>query len=184
MDTLLSEVRAVRELQEQTLELLRDGRPRAFEGGSMGMSFDTSDEAPAPEVPVVRSRRRKSALVIDDDEATCAAMVAALEHGDIPVRSVADGNLALAAIAEDKPDVIVLELAISGASGAMGGKDVVNVIKATMEWVDVPIILYTRVPVENQREARTIHGADDYVLKGDGAPAAVVAKAIIFFRKG
>ena len=61
--------------------------------------------------------------------------------GGRPRRAVADGQRRLAAIAEEKPDVIALELA---PGGSMGGKDVINMIKATMEWVDIPIILYTR----------------------------------------
>ena len=81
----------------------------------------------------------------------------------------------------DKPDVIVLEL---GMGGSMGGKDVINMIKATMEWVDIPILLYTRVPIESQKEARTIHGADEFLLKGPGSPAALVSKVISIFRKG
>ena len=67
--------------------------------------------------------------------------------------------------------------------GAMGGKDVINMIKATMEWVDIPIVLYTRAPVESQREARTVHGADEFVLKSAG-PAALVTRCIALFRKG
>ena len=47
--------------------------------------------------------------------------------------------------------MIALELDLGGA---MAGKDVINMIKATMEWVDIPIILYTRVAVESQKEAR------------------------------
>jgi hypothetical protein len=66
----------------------------------------------------------------------------------------------------------------------MPGKDVVNVIKATMEWVDVPIVLYTRVPIESQKEARTIHGADELVPKGPGAADLLVARVIAIFRKG
>ena len=46
-------------------------------------------------------------------------------------------------------------------------------IKATMEWVDIPIVLYTRAAVESQREARQVHGADEFVLKRSG-PAALV----------
>jgi response regulator RpfG family c-di-GMP phosphodiesterase len=65
----------------------------------------------------------------------------------------------------------------------MGGKDVINMIKATMEWVDIPIVLYTRAPVESQREARTVHGADEFVLKSAG-PAALVTRCIALFRKG
>ena len=128
----------------------------------------------------MRSSRRKSVLLVDDDEATRTQVESALTAGEVPVRTVSDGNRALAAIAEDKPDVIVLEL---GIGGAMAGKDVVNMIKATMEWVDIPIILYTRVPMEGQKEARQVHGADDFVAKGPGGPEAVLAKSIAFFRK-
>ena len=130
--------------------------------------------------PTVRSSRRKRVLLVDDDEATRGVVELVLKGGEVPVTVVGDGNSALASIAQDKPDVIVLEL---GIGGAMAGKDVVNMIKATMEWVDIPIILYTRVPMEGQKEARQIHGADDYVAKGQGGPEAVLAKAISFFRK-
>jgi CheY-like chemotaxis protein len=117
---------------------------------------------------------------VDDDAATRGVVELVLKGGEVPVTAVGDGNSALASIARDKPDVIVLEL---GIGGAMAGKDVVNMIKATMEWVDIPIILYTRVPMEGQKEARQIHGADDFVAKGPGGPEAVLAKVISFFRK-
>ena len=99
----------------------------------------------------------------------------------MPTRSAQDGSAGLAAIAQEKPDVIVLEL---GIDGAMSGKDVVNVVKATMEWVDVPIVLYTRVSIESQKEARTIHGADELVPKGPDGPNLLVARVIGLFRKG
>ncbi|HEY7515190.1 MAG TPA: hypothetical protein VIC87_11960, partial [Vicinamibacteria bacterium] len=81
--------------------------------------------------------------------------------------------------AEDKPDVIAIELALRGN---MSANDVINQIKATMEWVDIPILLYTRAPVESQKEARQIHGADDLVLKRSG-PAALVSRIITIFRR-
>ena len=58
--------------------------------------------------------------------------------------------------------MIVLEL---GLGGDMAGKDVINMIKATMEWVDIPIVLWTREPVQSQKEARQIHGADEVVAE-------------------
>jgi DNA-binding response OmpR family regulator len=64
----------------------------------------------------------------------------------------------------------------------MGGKDLVNMIKATMEWVDIPIVLWTREDVASQREARQIHGADEVVLKS-GGPAALAARVITVFRR-
>ncbi|HSB60901.1 MAG TPA: response regulator, partial [Vicinamibacteria bacterium] len=127
-----------------------------------------------------RTRRRKSVLLIDDDPATREAAVAELEQAQVPARAVADGNAGIQAIAAEKPDVIALELDVGGNLAA---KDVINMIKATMEWVDIPIILYTRLPLESQKEARTVHGADDLVLKRSG-PAALVSRVITAFRSG
>jgi len=51
-----------------------------------------------------------------------------------------------------------------------------------MEWVDIPIILWTREPVAGLREARQLHGADELVAKAAGA-AALVARVITLFRR-
>jgi CheY-like chemotaxis protein len=105
----------------------------------------------------------------------------ALERAEVPVRAEADGNSGLASLARDRPDVIVLEL---GVGGAMPGKDVINLIKATMEWVDIPIVLFTREPVADQKEARTLHGADELVLKdGPEAAEALASQIVGLFRK-
>jgi hypothetical protein len=50
--------------------------------------------------------------------------------------------------------------------------------------VDIPIVLYTRLSVQSQKEARTVHGADEYVLKGPGGPDLLVSKVVTLFRKG
>jgi CheY-like chemotaxis protein len=176
VDAVLAEVRAVRRMQEEILDLLRG----QAEPGTAPSRRAIGDDFEGLHEPAVRSSRRKRALLVDDDPEARGVVANVLTAGEIPVTTVGDGNSALASIAKDKPDVIVLEL---GIKGDMAGKDVVNMIKATMEWVDIPIILYTRVPMEGQKEARQVHGADDYVAKGPGGPEAVLAKAISFFRK-
>jgi CheY-like chemotaxis protein len=177
VDSILAEVRAVRRMQEEILEMLR-GRAESRAGSPSG--FGGGDDFEGMHEPAVRSSRRKRVLLIDDDAGTRDEVESALNGGEIPVTTVGDGNSALASIARDKPDVVVLEL---GITGDMAGKDVVNMIKATMEWVDLPIILYTRVPMDGQKEARQVHGADDYVAKGAGGPDALLAKVVSFFRK-
>src|SRR3989442_1112064 len=152
----------------------------AVSAGTLRAGSQTLPAMPLPG-PAVRSRRRKTVLLIDDDPSSRIAALQALEHAEVPTRTAPDGSAGLAAIAQEKPDVIVLEL---GIDGAMSGKDVVNMVKATMEWVDVPIVLYTRVPIESQKEARIIHGADELVPKGVGGPEALVARIIGLFRKG
>lgn len=182
MEPLFDELRAIRAGQEEILGLLRtrlgSASPAAAEDDEPP---PLADETALPMGPIVRSRRRKSVLIIDDDPGTRIAALQAFELAEVPTRTAQDGNAGLAAIAQEKPDVIVLEL---GVGGDMSGKDVVNMIKATMEWVDVPIVLYTRMPIESQKEARIIHGADELVPKGPDGPNQLVARVIGIFRKG
>ena len=177
LDDVMSELKALRGLQIEILSMLK----AMASVSSASAPVPPAEESFASPVPAVRSRRRKTVLVMDDDEQTRKAAVLALEQAEVPVRAVADGNAGLEAMAGDRPDVVVMEL---GMGGRMAGKDVVNMIKATMEWVDIPIVLYTRVPVESQKEARLVHGADELVPKGAGAPEALVARVIALFRRG
>lgn len=188
-EEILAEVRALRVTQEEILRLLRSGA--AGVGKLDELDEPAPQPAPAPitsafegfhaTVPVappLRSRRRKTVLLIDDDPFSRQAAVAAFEQAEVPVQAAADGNAGIEAIAQEKPDVIILELALTGD---MAGKDVINMIKATMDWVDIPIVLYTRMLVESQKEARTIHGADEVIVKAAG-PEALVARVIAIFR--
>ena len=181
LEAVIAELRSIRALQEQILGRLESRRaseppPVTFDLGNN----DGPDEAPPRPVPPVRSRRRKTVLLVDDDPASTKDAVAALTAAEVPVRTVDDGNAALAAIAAEKPDVIAIELEMGGA---MGGKDVINMIKATMEWVDIPILLYTRAAVASQKEARQIHGADELVLKQTEGPSVLVSRTIAIFRR-
>jgi CheY-like chemotaxis protein len=176
LEALMAEVKALRHSQEEMLALLRAG---SFPAGERP-GFDVAHELGLPVTAAVRARQGKTVLLIDDDRETRRQTEAALDGAEIPFRSVEDGRAALAAIADDKPDVIVMEIDIAGP---MAGKDVINLIKATMQWVDVPIVLYTRAPITSQREARTVHGADDFVSKQDG-PEPMLARVVTQFRRG
>src|SRR5262249_17109566 len=135
LERVLEELEALRHGQEQILTLLR-----ASAGGSAADPLGSAFDEPGALAPV-RSRRSKAVLVIDDDPAAREATVAEFQGAEVAVRGAANGGAGIQAIAEEKPDVIALELALKGK---MSGTDVINQIKATMEWVDIPIILYTR----------------------------------------
>jgi hypothetical protein len=38
-----------------------------------------------------------------------------------------------------------------------------------MEWIDIPIVLFTNQPIANLAEARALHGGDEFVPKAAGA---------------
>jgi CheY-like chemotaxis protein len=179
LETLLAEIQAVRDTQQLILDALGAMRRGQAPGLGGSTAADGSDDAADTTLSPIRSAARKSVVLVDDDPQTRQAAVAELEQAEIPVRAYAEGNKALSAIAEEKPDVIVLELAVGGE---LAGKDLVNMIKATMEWVDIPLVLWTRETVSNQREARQLHGADEVVAKSAGA-AALVARVITVFRR-
>jgi CheY-like chemotaxis protein len=181
---IAAELAALRRNQEEILALLRaqaasPPAPQALPDDAIGSVEEGLFQPPAPSL---RSRRRKSVLLIDDDAQTRQAALEALELAEVPVRTAEDGNAGLVALAQERADVIVLELDVGGA---MPGKDMINLVKATMEWVDIPIVLYTRVPIASQRDARTVHGADELVPKdAPRAAEALVAQIVALFRKG
>jgi len=98
----------------------------------------------------------------------------------VPTREAADGAAALQAIAAEKPDVLVLEL---GLGGAMTGRDLINMVRSTMEWVDIRLVLHTREAVGGAEEARQQHGADELVIKGSGSAEALVNRVIQLFQQ-
>jgi CheY-like chemotaxis protein len=170
IEALVVELNAVRRTAEEILAILKSWT-------SPGLAAESAPVAS----PEAGDRRSKTALVIDDDEHTRAAARGALEEAQVPARAVADGRSALEVMATGKPDVVVMEPAVSGS---MEGKDLVNMIKATMECVDIPIVLCTRLPIRDDDEARSLHGADAVVPKGPDAPGALVSRVIELLRRG
>lgn len=159
-DMLLSELRAIKKTQEQILELLKERPASEVEhrgGGSV----------------------QRTVLLVDDDPKTLKEAEAAL----LPlatVKTASDGNSALATLALEKPTAVVLEL---GISGSLAGRDLVNMMKATVEWVDIPIVLYTKLPLGQERDACQRHGADEIVPKGPGAGRALALKMGAILRR-
>lgn len=175
---VLAELRALRQTQQEILALLRARPmasvpaslpPQAAQGYGGPTGFDASGDEPLqPRPAAARSGRR--VVLLDDDAVTRETATQLLGRQGLDVVATTTGKEAIAAIAQAKPDAIVLEI---GIEGDMPGRDFVNIVKATMDWVDVPLVLFTRVPVADEEEARTIHGADQFVQKGPGAEAVL-----------
>ncbi len=175
---------ALYQTQKQMLALLHERlRPAGPAGPADEDESDTipdDDFAAFPPV-ATRSNKRKSVLLIDDDDASRDAAVAALEKAEVPVRHAVSGQVAMELLTEETPDVIALE---GEMSGEISGRDIIDRVKAVMEWVNIPILLYTQARVESQQEARTKYGADGYILKGPKGPDALVSQVIALFRAG
>ncbi len=119
-------------------------------------------------------------LVIDDDEASRAAAVAALKKAEVVVRTAESGQMAIDSLAQETPNIIAPE---GEMSGEVSGRDIVDRVRSVMEWVNIPILLYTQARLKSQEDARTVYGADGYVLKGPKGPEALVSQVITLFRQ-
>jgi DNA-binding response OmpR family regulator len=100
----------------------------------------------------------KSILVVEDEEAIAEAVRARLASEGYRVNVVHDGPQALRAAAQERPDLVVLDLMLPG----MDGLEVCREIQRT-DWV--PVLMLTARTEETDKVAGFAVGADDYLTK-------------------
>jgi DNA-binding response OmpR family regulator len=102
-----------------------------------------------------------SILVADDEPNIVLSLEFLLKQAGFRVRTVSDGEAALAAIAQDPPDLVLLDVMIPGRDGYA----VCQGIRANPAWRDMRIIMLTAKGGDIQREKGLSLGADEYVTK-------------------
>ncbi len=98
-------------------------------------------------------------LVVDDDRAIRDSLVRALALEGYTVAAVADGAAALAAMKDQSPDVVVLDVMMPGVDGLT----VCRVMRAEKD--RTPILMLTARTETSERVAGLDAGADDYLAK-------------------
>src|SRR6266567_3752166 len=102
-----------------------------------------------------------SILMVDDDPHVLRSLRAALESHGYRVRSAPNGAIALESCAAERPDVVLLDLALPGLDG-------VDVCRRLRNWSRVPILVLSARVHEAQKVQALDAGADDYVTKPFG----------------
>jgi two-component system KDP operon response regulator KdpE len=100
-------------------------------------------------------------LVIDDEAPILRALRINLTARKFEVTTAADGASGLAAMARDRPDVLILDLGLPDMDGT-------EVIRGVRGWTSTPIIVLSAWGQESQKVAALDAGADDYVTKPFG----------------
>jgi two-component system, OmpR family, KDP operon response regulator KdpE len=100
-------------------------------------------------------------LVVDDEEPILRALRINLTARRYQVSTAADGASGLAAMARDRPDVLILDLGLPDMDGT-------EVIRGVRGWTSTPIIVLSAWGQESQKVAALDAGADDYVTKPFG----------------
>ena len=100
-------------------------------------------------------------LVVDDEPSILRALRINLTARNYEVSTAGDGASGLAAVARDRPDVVILDLGLPDMDGT-------DVIRGVRGWTSTPIIVLSVWGQESQKVAALDAGADDYVTKPFG----------------
>lgn len=107
-----------------------------------------------------------SILVIEDEEAIQTLLRYNLEAEGYRVRLSAEGEDTMMLIADERPDLIVLDWMLPGISGI----EVCKLVRMRPETRDIPVIMLTARSEETERVRGLATGADDYITKPFSVP--------------
>ena len=99
--------------------------------------------------------------MVDDEPSIVRALRINLAARKYEVSTATDGASGLAAVARDRPDVMILDLGLPDMDGT-------EVIRGVRGWTSTPIIVLSVWGQESQKVAALDAGADDYVTKPFG----------------
>jgi len=102
-----------------------------------------------------------SILVVDDEPNIVLSLEFLMKRAGYRVRVAADGEAALAAVAEEPPDLILLDAMLPKRDGF----DVCQAIRANPSWSGVRILMLTARGRDVERDKGLALGADDYITK-------------------
>jgi len=114
-------------------------------------------------------------LVVDDDPHIRQLLVFALEKAGLTAREAEDGEAALTAVAEIRPDLVVLDINMP----KLDGLEVCRRLRASG---DLPILFLSSRDDEIDRVLGIELGGDDYVVK-PFSPREVVARVQAILRR-
>ena len=104
---------------------------------------------------------KKKILLVEDDEVLARVYRARLELEGFEVREVHNGEDALTATLEYKPDLILLDAMMPKISGF----DVLDILRNTPETMNTRVIMLTALSQDKDRQRAESLGVDDYLVK-------------------
>jgi two-component system cell cycle response regulator DivK len=113
----------------------------------------------------------KRILVVEDQEDNRQIIRDMLAATDYEITEAEDGEEALAAVAKERPDLILMDIQLP----VMDGYEATRRIKADPSLRSIPIIAVTSYALSGDNEKANAAGCDDYVTK-PYSPRELLAK--------
>lgn len=115
---------------------------------------------------------KKRILLVEDDEALAGVYQARLELEGFDVRQVNNGEDALSAALDFKPELILLDAMMPKISGF----DVLDILRNTPETTNVRVIMLTALSQPKDKERAQSLGVDEYLVKSQVVIGDVVER--------
>lgn len=115
---------------------------------------------------------KKKILLVEDDEALAAVYRSRLELEGFEIMEVNNGEKALSAAVQFKPDLILLDVMMPKISGF----DVLDIIRNTPETANIHVIMLTALSQPKDKEKAESLGVDDYLVKSQVVIGDVVER--------
>jgi len=116
--------------------------------------------------------RKKKILIVEDDLGLAGVYKTRLLAEGFDVKHVPDGEQALAAALEYKPDLVLLDVMMPKISGF----DVLDIMRNTPETANLKIVMLTALSQEADMKKAKDLKVDDYLIKSQVVIADVVER--------
>ena len=103
----------------------------------------------------------KSVVVVEDEENIAASLTFILKRAGFAVTLVNDGARATAAVGQNRPDAVVLDVMLPNRSGL----DICRDLKGNPATAAIPVLMLSAKSQDKDRTAATAAGADHYMTK-------------------
>jgi DNA-binding response OmpR family regulator len=104
---------------------------------------------------------KKKILLVEDDEALAAVYKSRLDIEGFETKAVVNGEDALSAAMDFKPDLILLDAMMPKISGF----DVLDILRNTPETAQMRVIMLTALSQPKDKERAESLGVNDYLVK-------------------
>jgi two-component system, cell cycle response regulator DivK len=103
----------------------------------------------------------KRVLVVEDDADHRDICVTILRHHDYEVVEAADGEEALRMVGESPPDLVLMDAMLP----VVDGWEATATLKGAAATEHIPVVIFTALVMERDRERSVEVGADGYIAK-------------------
>ena len=121
---------------------------------------------------IAGSGQPKKILFVEDDDALAGVYLVRLQAEGFDVKRVANGEEALAAATDYKPDLVLLDVMMPKVSGF----DVLDILRSTPATANLKVIMLTALSQEADKKRAMELGVDDYLVKSQVVITDVIAR--------